>query len=248
MISFNQHVLARSGDAEEVWLNEGLSHIAEELGSRYYEAKFPPPAGRATAEQIFPDSAGPFIAPQLLNAYVYLNATRNHSVTSYVGAGSIEERGASWLFCRWLGGQKGEGIFRRLVQTSLVGIANVEAQAGESFGALFGDFSIALYADSIPGLPRSSVPTRFQFGDRQLRKLMAREATISGFGVPFPLPAFPLNVGGFVQSSMLPGTMTHTILRTAASAASVALRFSHQDLAPFTASSAAQVSIFRLPP
>ena len=34
MISFNQHVLVRGGDAEDTWLNEGLSHFAEELGAR----------------------------------------------------------------------------------------------------------------------------------------------------------------------------------------------------------------------
>ncbi|HEY6807700.1 MAG TPA: hypothetical protein VI160_02840, partial [Gemmatimonadales bacterium] len=34
MISFNQHVLVRRGPAEVLWLNEGLSHFAEELGGR----------------------------------------------------------------------------------------------------------------------------------------------------------------------------------------------------------------------
>jgi hypothetical protein len=139
-------VLVRGGAQEDVWLNEGLGQIAEELGSEYYEAKYPPPSGRSTTTQLFPDSAGPFIQPQLLDAYVYLNTTRAHSVTSYNGGGSLEERGATWLFLRWLASQKGGSIFGRLVQTSKTGIANIQAQAGESFGALFGDFSTALEA------------------------------------------------------------------------------------------------------
>jgi hypothetical protein len=118
-----------------VWLNEGLGQIAEELGSKYYEAKYPPPSGRSTTTQLFPDSAGPFIQPQLLDTYVNLNSTRAHSVTSYNGGGSLEERGATWLFLRWLTSQKGEDIFGRLVQTSKTGIADIQAQAGESFGA-----------------------------------------------------------------------------------------------------------------
>ena len=138
MISFNQHVLVRGGAQEEIWLNEGLGQIAEELGSEYYEAKYPPPTGRSTTTQIFPDSAGPFIQPQLLDAYVYLGSTRAHSVTSYNGGGSLEERGATWLFLRWLASQKGEDIFGRLVQTSNTGINNVQTQSGESFGALSG--------------------------------------------------------------------------------------------------------------
>ncbi|HVT40220.1 MAG TPA: IPT/TIG domain-containing protein [Gemmatimonadaceae bacterium] len=248
MISFNQHVIARGGATEEVWLNEGLGHIAEELGSKYYEARFPPPAGRLTNTQIFPDSSGPFIAPQLLNAYVYLNATREHSVTSYQGTGSLEERGATWLFLRWLGEQKGDDIFRRLVQTSNVGTANVEAQSAETFGALFGDFSVALFADSLPDLPRSNVPPRFQFGSRQLRKLMAREAVVSGFTNPFPLPLYALRTGGFLQSAMLSGTMIHTLLRTAPGDPPVSLRFTRQDLSAFPVLAGAQVTIFRLPP
>ncbi|HLA91869.1 MAG TPA: Ig-like domain-containing protein [Gemmatimonadaceae bacterium] len=248
MIAFNQHVLARFGDVEETWLAEGLSHIAEELASKHYEAKFPPPLGRTSAAQIFPDSAGPFIAPQLLNAYVYLNSTRVHSVTSYNGAGSIEERGATWLFLRWLAEQKGEDIFRRLVQTPRTGIANVEQESAEPFGALFGDFSLALWVDSLPGLPRASVPARLRFGTRELRKLMAREATISGFSDPFPLPLFGLRVGGFLNSAMLAGTMTHTIVQTSPGEGPVSLRFTHQDLTPFPHLFGAQVSIFRLPP
>ena len=241
-------MLARLGENEEVWLNEGLSHIAEELGSKHFEAKFPPPSGRSTAEQLFPDSAGPFIAPQLLNAYVYLNSTRAHSVTSYTGVGSIEERGATWLFLRWLAEQKGEDVFRRLVQTSRIGVANVAEKAGEPFGTLFGDFSLALYTDSLLGVPRSRVPARLRFGTRELRKLMAREAAISGFQVPFPLPLFSLGLGGALRSSMLQGTMTHALIQAPAAQPSVALRFTHQDLSPFLLSLGAQVSIFRLPP
>ena len=248
MISFNQHVLARAGDVEDSWLNEGLSHIAEELASEYYEAKFPPPSGRTSTLQLFPDSAGPFMAPQLFNAYVWMTNTRVHSVTSYIAEGSLEDRGATWLFLRWLAAQKGEGVFGRLVQTSRTGIANVEDKAGEPFSALFGDFSLALYTDSIPGLPRAAVPPRYQFGSRDLRVLMAREAVISGFTDEFPLPLFPLRFGGFLQSQMEPGTMTHTVVQPQAGSGPLVLRFTHQDLTAFAPALGAQVSIFRLPP
>jgi hypothetical protein len=169
-------------------------------------------------------------------------------VTSYEGGGSLEDRGATWLFLRWLGEQKGEALYRRLVQTSRTGIANVEDKAGEPFGALFGDFSVALFTDSLPGLPRSVVPARYRFGSRQLRRLMAREAVVSGFTNPFPLPLFSLGVGGFLQSGMLSGTMAHALVQTAGAQPGIALRFTHQDLSPFAPAVGAQVSIFRLPP
>ncbi len=248
MISFNQHVLLRGGAEEDTWLNEGLGQIAEELGSEYYEAKYPPPSGRSTTTQIFPDSSGPFIQPQLLDAYVYLGSTRAHSVTSYNGGGSIEERGATWLFLRWLASQKGEGIFGRLVQTSKTGIANVEAEASETFGALFGDFSAALMVDSIPGAPRSSVPTRYRFGARNLRLLMAREATIETFMSPWPLPLYTLGIGGQLSASMIPGTMVHASITPPAGSANVTLTFSQPGALPFPSALGAQVTIFRMPP
>jgi IPT/TIG domain len=248
MIAFNQHVIARGGADEEEWLTEGLGQIAEELGSLYYEARYPAPSGRSTTTQIFPDSAEPFIEPQLLDAYVYLNSTLNHSVTSYNGGGSLEERGATWLFLRWLASQKGDDIFGRLVQTSNTGIANIEAQAGEPFGALFGDFSAALWVDSLPGVPRSSIPSRFQFGSRNLRLLMAREATVETFPNPWPLPLYTLGIGGALSSEMLPGTMVHSSITPPVGASGVSLSFGTSPTVSFPASLGAQVTIFRLPP
>ncbi len=251
MISFNQHVLARGGNVEETWLNEGLSHTAEELGSKLYEARYPAPFGRRSPIQLFPDSAGPFIQPQMLNAYVYLNAIRSHSVTSYNNGGSVEERGATWLFLRWLADQKGESVLRALEQTSKTGIANVEAQSGETFGALFGDFGVSLFTDSLVGRPRSVIPARYRFKSRNLRQLMAREATIQTFPNPFPLPVFVFVNGNGLSADMLPGTMTHSILVTSGSpsvAPMVSLRFARKDGSAFAVPLAAQVSIFRLTP
>jgi hypothetical protein len=248
MISYNQHVLLRGGEPEQSWLNEGLGQIAEELGSVYYESKYPAPSGRSTTTQLFPDSAGPFIQPQLLNAYVYLNNTRAHSVTSYSGGGSLEERGATWLFLRWLASQKGEGIIGALEQTSDTGITNIEARAGESFGALFGDFSAALDVDSIPGVPRTSIPARFRFGIRNLRALMAREATVETFTSPWPLPVYMLGIGGALSSQMIPGTMVHSSITTPSNGQGVTLTFTGPQSTRFPAALGAQVTIFRLPP
>lgn len=248
MISFNQHVLVRGGAQEETWLNEGLGQIAEELGSEYYEARYPPPTGRSTATQLFPDSAGPFIQPQLLDAYVYLGSTRGHSVTSYSGGGSLEERGATWLFLRWLAAQKGEGIFGRLVQTRNTGITNLQSVSGESFGALFGDFSAALAVDSIPGVPRASVPSRFRFGARNLRQLMAREATIETFPNQWPLPVYTLGSSGALSANMIPGTMVHATITPQVAGPGAVLSFSGPQSVPFPPSLGAQVTVFRMTP
>lgn len=248
LISFNERVLVRGGQREETWLGEGLSHVAEELGARVFEARYPPPAGRSTAAQIFPDSAGPYIAPLLLNAYIYLNSTLQHSLTAYVGAGSLEEHGASWLFARWLAAQRGDDVLRRLVQGGRTGIANLEAATGEPFARLFGDFTLALFADSLPGITRTAVPARLRFGDRNVRQMMAREATIAGFAQPFPITTFLLRPGGALRSSMRAGTMVYTILPTDPATAAVGLSFTTPALSPLAPALGAQVSVMRLPP
>ncbi len=247
MVSFFHHVVARGGESEEGWLNEGLSHIAEELASKVYEARFPPPLGRSTPQQIFPDSSQPFIAPQLLNAYIYLNSTTNHSVTTYDGGGSIEERGASWLFLRWLGDQKGDSIYRRLVQTSLTGIANVEARTGEPFARLFGDFSVAIWADSILGVPRSQVSARYRFLSRNLRQLMARQATIAGFPDQWPLKLFSVPAGGYAEGPLIQGTMTYgSVGPYVPSPGPLVLGFMKSSGSAFGASDGAQLGILRV--
>lgn len=248
LISFNEHVLARGGAPEDTWLNEGLSHLSEELGSRYFESRYPAPLGRGTTTQLYPDSAGPFIGPLLLNAYLYLNSSVGHSVTAYDGTGSIEERGATWLFLRWLADQKGDGITRRLVQTSRTGVANVEAASGERFSSLFGDFSLALFADSLPGVARAAVPARLRFSNRSLRLIMAREAVVAGFSDPFPLTTFAAPPGETLRSSMPVGTMIHAIIPGDQAPGPVRLSFSTPGLDPFESQLGAQVSIMRLPP
>jgi|GEM_PF-231219 len=248
LISFNERLLVRGGQREETWLGEGLSHVAEELGARVFEARYPPPSGRTNVSQIFPDSAGPFVSPLLLNAYIFLNTTLQHSLTAYVGAGSLEEHGASWLFARWLAAQRGDQVLRRLVQGGRTGIANLEAATGESFARLFGDFTLSLFADSLPGFARTATPARLQFGDRNVRQLMARQAAIAGFAQPFPITTFLLRPGGALRSSMRAGTMVYAILPTDAATSAVGLSFTTPAFSPLAQTLGAQVGVMRLPP
>jgi len=246
MISFFHHAIARGGEAEARWLNEGLSHIAEELASRVFEERYPAPLGRSSTTQLFPDSSNGFIAPQMLNAYIYLANSSVHSVTTYEASGSIEERGASWLFLRWLGDQKGDAIFQRLEQTSLTGLANIEAHADEPFARLFGDFAIALYTDSMPGLLRSTVPPRYRFSSRNLRQLMARESTITGFPNIFPVVPVRIPYAGYAEGSIIPGTMVFTLFGPAAGQGAAVVNYFNPSGVPFAPADGAQLGIVRL--
>jgi hypothetical protein len=247
MISFGQHVVARGGNSEVLWLNEGLSHIAEELAGKTFEAKFPPPAGRADPSQLFPDSAQGFLTPNMRNAQGFLATPGTVSATAISGSGTLAERGGAWMFLRWLGDQKGESIYGRLVQTSRTGIANVEEQSGETFPSLFGDFTTAIYTDSLPGIPRNQIPTRLRFTSRNLRQIFKRFADLDQTD---RTPQFPLNpvlfsVGESVTGSLTPGSMVYYRLRGAEG--NVAIRFARPDQSVFLPGDQVQLGIFRLP-
>ncbi|MGH7752072.1 MAG: IPT/TIG domain-containing protein, partial [Gemmatimonadales bacterium] len=123
MISYNEHVLVRTGNAEIVWLNEALSHLAEELGGRSFL-----PADNAAFSR--------FVIGDLFNGYRFLENPGAAALVYQTSLGSLAERGANWLFVRYLVDRFGSGISRRLVQTNLTGAANVEAQTGDPFGRL----------------------------------------------------------------------------------------------------------------
>jgi hypothetical protein len=249
MISFGQHVVARGSSFESLWLNEGLSHIAEELAGKYFEARFPPPSGRTDANQLFPDSAQGFLTPNMRNAQRFLETPGATSSTATTGSGSLAERGGSWLFLRWLGDQKGESIYGKLVQTSRTGIANVEASAGETFAGLFGDFATAVYTDSLPGVARSAVPARLRFTTRNFRRIFKRLADIDETGrtPPFPFTPRPLIAGQTATATVAVGAMSYYLLATGPNDPTVGLRFARPDLSAFAGDDQVQIGIFRLP-
>jgi len=249
MISFGQHVVARGGSFETLWLNEGLSHIAEELAGKIYETRFPPPSGRADPNQLFPDSAQGYLPPNVRNAQRFLEVPGSISATSLTGNGSLAERGGSWLFLRWLGDQKGDAIYGRLVQTSRTGVANVEDKSGEAFASLFGDFAMAVYSDSIPGIARSAVPARLRFTSRNFRRIFQRFADIdeSGRTPPFPFTPKTLVAGQTTTGTFALGSMVYYQLNTQPNESAVGVRFSRGDLSPFAVDDRVQIGIFRLP-
>ena len=269
MISYNQHVLSRNAATEAVWLNEGLSHMAEELGGKLYEARYPcpnlppcPPAGRRSTEQIFPDSAQGFLPPNFGNAYDFFSSRLDYSLTSPTGFGTIEERGVAWLFLRWLIDQKGEARLAQLLQTRNVGTANIEAVAGEPFTRLYADFLTATLLDDYPGTTAGQIPARYQYSSRNLRAIYARLNLINQpptpQSPPNPYPtAYPLDVADLalgdrltptspLQSrQMKPGSLE--LFSFTSTSSNTALTFKPTTGNGFLASLNAQVTVVRLP-
>jgi hypothetical protein len=168
MISFNQHALVpgRNGTSEDTWLNEGLSHYAEELAGRIVPDTAGQPSGTTYTQ---------YALSNYLNAYEYLSNPETFPlIVPADESGELEERGAAWLFVRWAADQFGSGadnlaqfrvrgtnFTRALVQTGLNGAANVEQVSGESFSDLVPQWQMANYLDDLPGFSPSSDRLRY---------------------------------------------------------------------------------------
>ncbi|MEO7084729.1 MAG: hypothetical protein ABI442_12950 [Gemmatimonadaceae bacterium] len=249
LVSFSQHVVIAGGAPEEGWLDEGLSIRAEELGSEYYEAKYPAPTGRASPTQLFPDSSQGFIQGLLSDSYSYLLKSDTASLTLHSDAdGGFSWRGGDWLLAHWLGDLKGKKFFTALEQSKLTGLPNVAAAAGESFQSLFGDFSLSVWTDSIVGVSRGAVPTRDRFQTRNLRQMYQR-VFLTNNTAPREFPVLPvaLSATGSIAASMYPGTAAYYILDLTAAPGDVTIQFASPGGGGFSAKLNSQVSIYRLP-
>lgn len=181
MISFNQHVLRRNGDDETLWLNEGLSHYAEELGFR------------AIPNQRCPNSSSCFteyMSGNLFNAFEYLRDPQvTHLIAPTRPGGPLAERGAGWLFVSWLTDHfatdtlRGTELTRKLVQTANTGAQNVTAATGVPFATLAGEWHLANYLENLPGFPQQG---RLRYRSFDLRDVFGRNFPLV-FSRPYPL-------------------------------------------------------------
>lgn len=141
MINFNMHYFENGGLTEKSWLNEGLSHLAEDLHTL--------------------NSGGELEGFGLENPSRVASFLASISNTCFTCGTSLAQRGGSYLFLKYLYEQAQIGTFpnvssgiemiQNLLNTSNRGVSNItaalygnEANAA-SFKELMGYFSLALY-------------------------------------------------------------------------------------------------------
>ncbi len=238
MISFNQHVLMRDGNSEDTWVNEGLSHLAEELAGRLTPNTACPVSGSCGHE---------FIGGDLENAFDYLTAPEDHFLIEPASsAAELPERGANWLFVRWLvdhfaaDSVLGTDLTRRLVATRLVGAANVEAQVGVGLDILLPEWQLANYLDDLPGFDQPSSRLRYKtWNFRQAADSMLR---------PFPLSPDITDGSNYAHQGVLrAGSGRHVLVTQAANGPAVDLRLaSASGEEPVSAAVEARIGLVRI--
>jgi len=176
---------------EEVWLNEGLSHIAEELN--YY-------AGSGLAAR-----ANIGIA-QITASQGALDAFNTYGISNFGRVGEfyrdvsnqspiqsdddLSTRGAAWAFLRYAADQRGgdeRDVWFNLVNSPNSGVNNVQTVLGTDVLARIRDWNVAMYADDI-GLP---VAAKFTMPSWDMRSVLSNRA----FGNGFPLTVTQLANG-----------------------------------------------------
>jgi hypothetical protein len=160
MISFNQHVLVRPGNGEVLWLNEGMSHYAEELGGRSYAVS---PDAKVIDCAIGTVECRFYIG-DLVDAYEYLDTTSKHFLLPTAGIGSLAERGAAWLFVRYVVDRYAaastsagwNALTRSLVGTSETGAQNIATVTRAPFSTVVSGWALANFMTdggaSVPAL------------------------------------------------------------------------------------------------
>lgn len=159
------HVHPGATFPEEVWLNEGLSHIAEEL--LFFRTSGLAARSDLDVETLRDGGASVLDAlnrhqlPNVQRLRSYLTGPARHS--PYDERDELATRGAAWHLLRYAADRPTRAeaaFFRQLVAGPGVGVANLSSATGDEAGfrELVTDWSVALYADA--RLPE--LPTRFR--------------------------------------------------------------------------------------
>jgi len=220
--------------AEEIWLNEGLSHIAEEL--LYYRMSGNTPGSNIDltviqSSQAQIDAINTYQFDNLVRAGLYMRAPETNS--PYGQTDLLEMRGAIWQLLRYSADRKGgveANTWQALVNTTASGQAN--------FNAVFGnittnarDWAVAQFADDAGlGLAanftnpswnfRSVLPVIFPPYPLLTHPLLSTPVTLTLYGggaayLRFSVAAnTPAIVSGNASGQPVPSAIDFILLRT----------------------------------
>ncbi|HEY7769752.1 Ig-like domain-containing protein, partial [Longimicrobium sp.] len=140
---------------EATWLNEGLSHIAEEVV--FYRALGLTPRRNLSSAEVQSTSralaAYRTYMDQNIRRYTrFLQEPSSESPydTTEAGANDLPTRGASWAFLRYAADRRGGDdavLWRDLVDTDVIGLANLQQALGRDPREWIRDWTTSVYTD-----------------------------------------------------------------------------------------------------
>jgi hypothetical protein len=194
-------------DFEEVWLNEGLSHIAEEL--LFYASSGLAPKQNITLATLQSSQA----AVEAVNSYQLQNLVRlidylgNPEANSPFAANDeLATRGSTWQLLRYAADRSTmphQTLWFSLVNSRSSGITNFTGVFGGDFGATVRDWATAQYADdAVP-----STPAVHQHPSWHFRSVLP--ALLAGTNPPYPLRTRTLAVGAPTSLTLQGGSAAY---------------------------------------
>jgi hypothetical protein len=181
------YVNTTAADFEEIWLNEGLSHIAEEL--LFYESTKLSPKANLDVTTIRRNQAtiDAFNRSQLDNTFRfarYLASPANNS--PFAGNDSLATRGAIWSFLRYAAdhGTLAESmLWFRLVNSVKSGFANLQEALGPDILVMTRRWSTSILTDDLV-----STDALYQQTSWNMRTIIA----VLTPETPYPIETIPL--------------------------------------------------------
>jgi hypothetical protein len=185
-------VLGVSNWNEEFWLNEGLSHVAEEL-IFYQAASLAPRSNISTATlRVGTPALSLFNQLQVTNFLRYANYLKAPGGVSPIHGEDLATRGAAWAFLRYAADRRGgveTGLWRQLIDSNALGYANLGSALGASPSAWLHDWAVSLYSDDLPG----PATAKFAQPSWNFRAILP---TINSVGGSYPLRVDDLRPDG----------------------------------------------------
>jgi hypothetical protein len=158
-----------ASDWEETWLDEGLSHIAEELA--FYNLSGLAPRQNLT-RQVFTsqqrvDAFNEYALQNFGRLREWMEAPRTRS--PFGNEDDLATRGAAWQFLRYTADRRAgddRQMWFDLVNTTTSGFQNLQRIVGPEPLPWFRDWGVAAYADdAVPGIPAGFTIASWNFRD-----------------------------------------------------------------------------------
>ncbi|HEX5727078.1 MAG TPA: Ig-like domain-containing protein [Longimicrobiaceae bacterium] len=188
--------------SEDAFLNEGLSHIAEEL--LFYRASGLGPRQNIdyptiTANQQRIDAANTYQIQNIGRFLEFLEDPEGNSV--YDDDDDLATRGGSWAFLRYAADRRNGNdaeLWFNLVNTDLTGLANLQSTLAIDPRIWVRDFNVSLYADDAV----AGVPPEYRQPSWDHRSIYSGIPAIGGY----PLRVRPLAAGATVNVTLVGGS------------------------------------------
>jgi hypothetical protein len=172
---------------EEGWLNEGLSHIAEEL--LFYRVTGFAPRQNLNGARIggSQDVFTAFSNFEDANFGRYIEFLERANKTSpYADNDSLQTRGATWSLLRYLADHRGASdadTWQLLVNSNAVGLPNLTGVFGSTLTTQMRDWATAVFTDDL----NATTDSRFQMPSWNFRNIITG---VPGYGMFFK--SYPL--------------------------------------------------------